>query len=90
MAKQSSLLLATLQKKFSTEEKCREHLFKLRFPDGFVCPKCGHKKYFLISTRNLYECKSCGYQASITALKKHLNISYQAAIFKWHISQWLS
>jgi len=67
MAKQSSLSLATLQKKFSTEKKCREHLFKLRFPDGFVCPRCGHKEYFLITTRNLYECKSCGYQASITA-----------------------
>ena len=67
MAKQSSLSLATLQKKFSTEEKCREHLFKLRFPDGFICPECGHKEYFLITTRNLYECKSCGYQASVTA-----------------------
>jgi transposase-like protein len=67
MAKQNSLSLATLQKKFSTEKKCREHLFKLRFPDGFVCPRCGHKEYFLITTRNLYECKSCGYQASITA-----------------------
>ena len=67
MAKQNSLSLATLQKKFSTEEKCRQHLFKLRFPDGFICPKCGHREYFLITTRNLYECKSCGYQASITA-----------------------
>ncbi len=25
------------QKKFNTEDKCREFLFELRFPQGFVC-----------------------------------------------------
>jgi hypothetical protein len=26
---------------FSTEEKCVEYLTRLRWPAGFVCPKCG-------------------------------------------------
>jgi len=52
---------------YGTEEQCREHLFNSRWPEGFVCPRCGHKEYFNVDSRNLYQCKSCKYQASVTA-----------------------
>lgn len=52
---------------YGTEEQCRQHLFDNRWPDGFICPKCGHKEYFDVSSRNLYQCKACKYQASVTA-----------------------
>ncbi|MDY2808156.1 MAG: transposase, partial [Oscillospiraceae bacterium] len=32
--------------RFSTEEICRAELFRLRFPNGFVCPKCGCTEYY--------------------------------------------
>ncbi len=28
---------------YETNEACHEALFRLRFPDGFVCPKCGYR-----------------------------------------------
>jgi hypothetical protein len=34
------LTVMDLEKRFSTEEACREYLFRLRLPNGFVCPRC--------------------------------------------------
>lgn len=56
------------QKKFSTEELCRAHLYKMRWPTGFTCPKCGVKgEPFHIASRKRYQCKSCNHQASVTS-----------------------
>jgi transposase-like protein len=52
---------------YGTEEQCREHLFNNRWPNGFKCPKCEHREYFDIKSRNLYQCKSCNHQVSVTA-----------------------
>ena len=30
---------------FGTEEQCRSALVRLRWPDGFVCPCCGHREH---------------------------------------------
>jgi len=53
--------------KFGTEEQCRKYLFESRWPEGFKCPKCEHNKYFDIKSRNLYQCKACNHQVSVTA-----------------------
>ena len=53
-------------KQFPDEEYCREYLFKLRFPDGFVCPKCEYPEYWKIGEQ-LYECTKCGRQSSVIA-----------------------
>lgn len=66
MAKQEALSFMEFKNKFNSEDVCREHLFKMRWPDGFRCPKCGNENYYVISTRNRYECTSCHYQASVT------------------------
>jgi hypothetical protein len=34
--------LIQFQKKFSTEKACQKHLFRLRWPEGFRCPRCQH------------------------------------------------
>jgi transposase-like protein len=52
---------------FPTEQSCFDYLFKIRWPQGFVCPRCGHGEYSFHSTRRLYQCKGCAYQASVTA-----------------------
>jgi transposase-like protein/predicted RNA-binding Zn-ribbon protein involved in translation (DUF1610 family) len=64
---QESINLLEFMKRFQTEEQCREFLFKLRWPDGFMCPKCGHTSYYDVKSRNLYNCSKCGHQASVTA-----------------------
>jgi transposase-like protein len=64
---QKKMNLIEFQRIFSTEEACEEHLFKLRWPDGYKCPRCGHEKYYYHSTRHLYQCSKCRYQVSVTA-----------------------
>ena len=64
---QKPMSLMEFQRRFSTEKSCRQHLFRLRWPDGYMCPRCGHTKYSFHGTRNLYQCKSCKYQVSVTA-----------------------
>lgn len=64
---QQDISLIEFQTRFATEEACIEHLFSLRWPDGYVCPRCGHRKYSFHSTRRLYQCSSCKYQVSVTA-----------------------
>lgn len=57
--------LAELDVWFSTEEACREYLYRLRWPSGFCCPRCQNGKAWPKGT--LYECANCGYQLSVTA-----------------------
>lgn len=55
-----------LEKRFSTEDACRDYLFQLRWPDGFYCPRCGHGKAWPVSAL-LFQCANCDYQVSVTA-----------------------
>jgi transposase-like protein len=67
MAREERTGFEDIQKRFDTEDACREYLIGLRWPDGFVCPICGCKDYYPISGRQKFQCKSCRYQASVTA-----------------------
>lgn len=53
----------------SSEKACEEYLFHLKWPNGFVCPYCGHGQAYIIHTRKqpLYECACCKHQTSLTA-----------------------
>ena len=61
------MTLIEFQDRYGTEEECREYMYAKRWPEGFVCPKCGHGECFNIKSRNLYQCKACNHQASVTA-----------------------
>lgn len=73
------------QQWFPDEKACLEFMIKSRWPDGFVCPRCGFNEYFWKETRQLLQCKQCGYQASVTAgtimhrSKQPLTTWFQAA-----------
>jgi transposase-like protein len=53
-------------KNFLTEEQCRDYLYQLRWPDGFICPQCSGDKCWKISSV-LYECAKCHHQTSVIA-----------------------
>lgn len=55
-----------LEQRFSTEERCREYLGELRWPDEFVCPRCGGGKAWAAS-RGRFVCRLCRHQTSATA-----------------------
>jgi transposase-like protein len=59
--------LQDFQTQFATEEACREYLDQCRWPDGFACPRCGHRKAYRISSVQLWQCAACRHQASVTA-----------------------
>lgn len=61
------LTLFEYQKQFSTEEDCFNYLVKLRWPNGFVCPKCGGTAFYMIYSHKRFQCKRCRHQTSITA-----------------------
>jgi len=54
-------------KQFSTEEQCRDYLYEIRWPNGFVCPKCNEMSKSCLKRRNVYECYSCRHEASVIA-----------------------
>ena len=51
---------------FATEEACRDYIWQMRYPDGFLCPRCRGRKTWKMSS-GLYWCRSCDYQMSVTA-----------------------
>ena len=55
------------QQRFGTEEACRAYLFASRWPEGFVCPRCGGRDAGAETARHLWICVACGRQTSITA-----------------------
>ena len=52
--------------RFSAEEKCREYLSRLRWPEGFQCPRCRHGKGWTVGA-TLWQCCQCNHQTSATA-----------------------
>ena len=54
-------------KKFATEKACIRELERHRWPNGFICPNCGHDQAYRLKHRHLHECKACSRQTSVTA-----------------------
>ena len=80
--------LLELEARFSIESACRDYLAKLRWPDGFRCPRCLNKKAWARSN-GLYECARCGFLTSVIAgtifqdTKKPLLMWFRAM---WHVT----
>lgn len=53
-------------RRFATEEACREYLIRVRWPDGFRCPSCSGQKAW-VNNRRVLVCAACGLQVSLTA-----------------------
>lgn len=58
--------LPELDRQFATEQACVEYIYRLRWPKGFICPRCKTTKGWLTS-RGLYKCAGCSYQVSVKA-----------------------
>lgn len=56
-----------LELRFSSEGTCRDYLWKLRWPNGFHCPRCLGSRVWPTGRSNLFECGTCHHQISITA-----------------------
>ncbi len=52
--------------RFSKIDACYDYLAQTRWPNGFICDKCGHNAYW-ISAKHIYICTKCEHQYSLTA-----------------------
>ncbi len=52
---------------YGTEEQCLDAPLQWRWPDGFVCPACGHDQCHRLARRDLHQCNRCRRQTSVTA-----------------------
>ena len=59
--------LMDLNTMFSTDAKCRELLVRLRWPEGPRCLRCSMPVVELETEKQLFYCKGCDYQFSVTA-----------------------
>ena len=61
------MTLLDVQRVFDTDEKCREVLIKLRWPNGVECPRCYGKRISWIQANKQFDCAECEYHFSVTA-----------------------
>jgi transposase-like protein len=52
---------------FDTDDKCRELLVRLRWPNGVECLRCKAPVTELATAKQLFYCKECDYQFTVTA-----------------------
>ena len=64
---QKGYSLVQFMDEYGSEEKCTEALFRWRWPNGFVCPRCEDTGYWRHQSRALFQCRSCRHQVSLTA-----------------------
>ena len=67
MSKRNEMGIVEFVEKYKDDNFCREYLFKKRFPNGFVCPRCDCESHGYYEKRNLYQCSKCRYQCSVTS-----------------------
>ena len=72
---------------YATEEACAKAIFEHRWPEGFVCSRCGSKGAWHLRRRGLYECAHCHYQGSLTAGTVFHNS--RTDLRKWFFAIWL-
>ncbi|WP_397605692.1 IS1595 family transposase [Sphingorhabdus sp.] len=54
--------IAQFFKQFPDDETCLQHLFNVRFGQGFECPSCERAtKWFRIKAERAYSCQFCGH-----------------------------
>src|SRR6478672_4408929 len=74
--------------RFRSEEACWEYLVRLRWPEGFICPRCQATGGWAAS-RGRWICPRCRHQASVTAgtifqdTRKPLRMWFRAV---WHVT----
>jgi transposase-like protein len=59
--------LLGLTDQFPDEASCWEYLKRVRWPKGFVCPRCESQNATFLESRKLWQCRACRKQVSLTA-----------------------
>ncbi|MGO9516454.1 MAG: IS1595 family transposase [Candidatus Korobacteraceae bacterium] len=52
---------------YSTDDRCRQLLERLRWPEGVMCPRCKDTRVSRLKDYARYECVGCEYQFTVTS-----------------------
>jgi transposase-like protein len=64
---QHGMSLPEFQRSFATVAQCNEALRAARWPNGFVCPRCGAGEHCRLGRGELFQCNACRRQTSLVA-----------------------
>ena len=64
---QKGISLTEFLSLYGTVDQCFDALYQWRWPNGFLCPHCGHDRCCQLNSRKLQQCNRCHRQTSITA-----------------------
>ncbi|MGZ7444527.1 transposase [Paenibacillus sp. TH7-28] len=58
--------LQSFSNRYNSEQACMEALISMKWPNGFVCPRCAHTRCSHLTSRHipLFECGKCKHQTS--------------------------
>jgi hypothetical protein len=71
---------------FPDEESCLAYLERVRWPDGFVCPRCGTIGPPWRSSRGLLVCRACPGQVSV--LSGTIFHRTRSPLRNWFLAAW--
>ena len=75
--------LREFQLKFATEDDCQQYLAACRWPDGFVCPRCGQRRAYELVRQRRWQCVGCRHQVSLTAGTILHNTKISLTVWFW-------
>lgn len=61
------MTLPEVNELYSTDDRCRELLERLRWPEGVMCPRCKDTRVSRLKEYARYECVGCEYQFTVTS-----------------------
>lgn len=67
MSRKKAMSFKQFIQRFPTEESCLEYLYKVKWPEGCVCPVCGCRHGYTVKGYGRYQCANCRHQTSLTA-----------------------
>ena len=62
---QKGLGLGAFNASYGSEEQCHAALIRMRWPDGFTCPRCGECRHGYSGARRVFQCSACRKQTTV-------------------------
>lgn len=75
--------LREFQAEFATDEACQKYLAACRWPDGFLCPQCGHRQAYTLEKKRRWQCVACRHQVSLTSGTVLHNTKIALTVWFW-------
>ena|SRR5579872_278596 len=72
---------------FSNEQVCIDTIAEIRWPNGPICPKCGHNEHYYLATQKRWKCRKCAKQFSVK-----LGTIFEdspISLDKWLVALWM-